>query len=275
MSKQNNARAEPTLAEIEATRAWLRKRGVEVDLPTRMLTVRIGPRQSFGIATRPLWHLGSLAAAFGLFIASGFLPVVDYSEMAESRYVHLGIATIQLGIWLSFLYRERQLGGLPDRRSGRPSALEVLGGWYLVSLLITFVGGGALGVTMYLTTPARTYAWTWLAGLGWAALCCSVILLGTLLRGVRADDEASAAVDRALRNQDCWMVVPGIYALAALVDPLFSHRSPAGFTWWLVLYAVVSIATTVIGVGRLPRHLDLPLGDYETSTRHEVEGGRR
>jgi hypothetical protein len=94
--------------------------------------------------------------------------------------------TMSVGAWLGMRRRERDFGGLPVhhvRGPHRPSWLRLVGAWHLASLLITFGGGAALAVTMYFTTPARTYALSWLGALAWAAACCLVILVGTAVLG--------------------------------------------------------------------------------------------
>ncbi|WP_410655250.1 hypothetical protein [Amycolatopsis sp. lyj-112] len=237
------------MAEVDAARAWLRHFGVHVETPSRLLSVRIGARRPANTPARMAWLAGSAVAGAALTLAFGLLqmlPTVQGGEMTESRYFYFILAAIQLGTWLSVRHRERQLGGLPvvDRRSGRPSVLKVMSGWYLASLLITFVGGAALAVAMYFTTSAQTYAWSWLVALGWAAMCCAVVLVGTLSRRVRAEDTLSAAVDTVLRSNDLLYAMPGVYTVFILIDPLFSHRSPEEFTWWLVLYAVLAAVTT-------------------------------
>ncbi|MFD6066622.1 MULTISPECIES: hypothetical protein [Amycolatopsis] len=191
------------------------------------------------------------------------LPGVRGVEMPESRYACFIVATLTLGQWASILHRERQLGGLPAPHR-RPSTAGVLGGWYLASFLITFVGGAALAVTMYLTTSSRTFAWTWLVILGWAALCCTTILVWTVRRQGRGDDTASIAVDEELRFQDSWLLPPALFPVASLIDPLFSHRSPPGFTWWMVGYAALAVATAALAYRRHARRTPLPPGDYGT-----------
>ncbi|WP_410657649.1 hypothetical protein [Amycolatopsis sp. lyj-112] len=258
-------------AEVAATRTWLSKRGIEVNEPTRLLSLRIGPRSNPVEGSSFRWIMGAAIVGALLNFAYGYLgelPGVRAEDMTDTSYLYFFATCTQLAFWLAILRRERALGPLPvmDERSGRPSALAVLGGWYLASFLITFLGGAALAAAMYLTTPDKTYAWSWLGVLGWAALCCAVILFQTLRRPVYAEDTASAAVDTALRTTDSQIAMTAVYAPAVLLDLLFSHRAPAEFTWWLVAYAVLAVATTVIGIRRQNRRIrTLPPGDYEAS----------
>ncbi|WP_143267697.1 hypothetical protein [Amycolatopsis alba] len=183
--------------------------------------------------------------------------------MPESRYAYFMIASLALGYWASILHRERQLGDLPARNR-RTSAVRVLGGWYLASFLIAFGGGATLAVTMYFSTESRTFAWTWLALLGWAALCSTAILIWAVTRRVRGDDAASIAVDNELRLQDSRFLPPVFFPVASLIDPLFSHRSPPGFTWWMVGYAALAVAAAFVAYRQDARRPALPPGVYGT-----------
>ncbi len=258
--------SQPTAIEVVDASAWLSKRGIRVGTPSRPLTVRIAARQTTGSTTRILWLMSAGGLGFVLMITYSYLqnlPGVRGVEMPESRYFYFIAATLTLGQWASILHRERQLGGLPAP-TRRPSAAGVLGGWYLASFLITFVGGAALAVTMYLTTSSRTFAWTWLVALGWAALCCTTILVWAVTRRGRGEDAASIAVDAELRYQDRRLSAPAAFAVVSLIDPLFSHRSPPGFTWWMVGYAALAVATAALAYRRDARRPALPPGDYGT-----------
>ncbi|MFI7117543.1 hypothetical protein [Amycolatopsis sp. NPDC049868] len=256
---------QPTAIETADAMAWLSKRGIRAGIPSRPLTVRIAARQSRTTTTRILWLIGACFVSVALTMTFGLLqklPGVRGVEMPESRYSYFMVASIALGYWASILHREKQLGGLPARNR-RPPA-KVLGGWYLASFLITFGGGATLAVTMYFTTESRTFAWTWLAALGWAALCCTTILVWAVTRRVRGEDAASIAVDSELRFQDSRFLSPAVFPVASLIDPLFSHRSPPGFTWWMVGYAVVAAVTALGAHWRDARRPPLPPGDYGT-----------
>ncbi len=45
--------------EIAATRIWLDKRGIEVNEPSRLLSIRIGPRLSRKVPGRFRWLAGA------------------------------------------------------------------------------------------------------------------------------------------------------------------------------------------------------------------------
>ncbi|WP_158633169.1 hypothetical protein [Amycolatopsis sp. WAC 01376] len=217
--------------------------------------------------------MGAVIFGFAVTITYSYmqnLPGVRGVEMPESRYAYFTVAAISLGQWASILHRERQLGGLPAPNRRPPSAAGVLGGWYLASFLITFVGGAALAVAMYLTTSSRTFAWTWLAILGWGAICCTTILVWTVRRRGRGEDAASIAVDKELRLQDRWLLPPAVFPVVSLIDPLFSHRSPPGFTWWMVGYAALAAATAVLAYRRDARRPALPPGIYGTDETTSV-----
>lgn len=254
--------------EIAATRKWLGKRGIDVGEPSRLLAIRIGPRLSRSVPGRFRWLAGAMVVSVLLCGVYGFLAVRG-EELPEGVNVYFICGSIQVALWLSYLHRERALGPLPvmDRRSGRPSPRKILGGWYLASFVITFGGGAALAATIYFATPAKAYAWGWLGGLGWAALCCAVILVGTLWRPVHAEDTASAAVDTELRVLDSQAAAPGFFAAIVLFDLLAGDRAPAGFTGWLIAYAAFALGTTAVGIWRHQRRPALPPGDYGTPIR--------
>ncbi|RSN26170.1 hypothetical protein DL990_32600 [Amycolatopsis sp. WAC 01416] len=265
-------RGEPTPEEIEATRAWLGERGVEVETPARLIAVRVGARQTANTASKMILSACFGIVGLGLLIAFGvqeFLLDPD-GETTYSRYAFVVFATTQLGSWVSSLYRERELGGLPaaDRR---PSALRVLGGWYLTTYVITFGGGAALAAAMYAGTTAQTFAENWLIALGWAALSTGTILAGSAFRRTRAEDVASIAVDSELRFQDSRLAEPAIFAVAILVDVVFTSRVPAEFTWWLVGYAALAVSATLVARRRSGDRPAFPPGDYGTPVRSDVD----
>ncbi|WP_370945930.1 hypothetical protein AB5J62_43715 [Amycolatopsis sp. cg5] len=236
---------EITGAEFEAARAWLVRRG-DQSVPTRLLAVRLGFRRIRKIG----WVFGAAAVGALLGIAYAclqYLPNVRGVEMTESKSVYFVTGAVVVGGWLSIRAQERPLRRLPAPvGTRRPSWSQELGGWYLASLLITFGGGAALAAAMYFTTPAQTYAWSWLGALGWAALCTAVVLVGIWRAPVIAEDAASASADTMLRIEDSFLVLPGGFAPLVLIDLVTTHRQPPEFTWWLVAYAALAIATTVV-----------------------------
>ncbi|WET83022.1 hypothetical protein P3102_18320 [Amycolatopsis sp. QT-25] len=252
--------------EIAVTRKWLAKHGVEVVTPSRLLAARIGPRLSRTMSGRFRWVAGAVAVSVLLGIAYGSLGFRD-GEAPGSVYFCFICGAVQVALWRSYLRRERELGPLPvmDRRSARrPSALGILGGWYASSFVLTFGGGAALALAIFLNTPAKAYATGWFIALGWGVVCCSVILVSTLRRPVHAEDRASMAIDTELRVMDSQAAVPGFYAVILPLDPVAGDGTPAGFTGWLIAYAVLGLGTTVLGLRRHHRRPALPPGDYET-----------
>ena len=57
-------------------------------------------------------------------------------------------------------------------------------------MLITFGGGAALAVTIFVTTPFRTYAWSWFGLLALGGVATAVVLTGIHRRPVIAEDVA-------------------------------------------------------------------------------------
>ncbi|WP_181770673.1 hypothetical protein [Amycolatopsis pittospori] len=265
-------RGEPKPEEIEATRVWLGERGVEVETPTRLIAVRVGARQYTNTASRVIVNLGFGIVGLGLMMYFGFRELIAEPEAdpTYSRYAYVVFATTQLGSWVSSLYRERQLGGLPvlDRR---PSALRVVGGWYLTTYAITFGGGAALAVAMYTGTAAQSYALGWLAALGWAGLSTGTILVGSVFRRTRGEDAASVAVDFELRFWDCRLAEPAIFAVAILLDVMFGGRVPAEFTWWMIAYAALAVGAALVARYRAGDRPAFPPGDYGTPVSSDVD----
>lgn len=258
--------------EIAVTRKWLARRGIEVGEPSRLLAIRVGPRLS-GMAPGRLWWLVGAVVVSTLLGGTYEFLVARGEGASDGVSLYFICASLQTALWASYLHRERALGPLPvmDRRSGRPPARKILGGWYIASLTITFGGAAALAAAIHLTTPAKAYAWTWLGALCWPALCCAVILVVTLRRPVRAEDTASAAVDTELRVLDCQAAVPGLYGAIVLFDVATGDNTPAGFTGWLIAYAVLALGTTALGLRHHYHHRALPPGDYGTPVRRPLD----
>ncbi|WP_181772400.1 hypothetical protein [Amycolatopsis pittospori] len=261
-------RADLTHEEVARTRGWLGKRGIEVGEPSRLIAVRVGPRLSRSVPGRFRWLAGAVAVSLLLSVGIGFF-VLRGDQLPVSITIYVICASLQVALWLSCSHRERTLEPLPvmDRRSGRPPVFKALDAWFVASTVITFGGGAALATAMYLTTSEKAYARGWLIGLGWAALCCTVILVGTLRRPVYAQDTASATIDTELRALDIQTAVPGFYPLVVLLDLSFGGRPDAGFAGWLIAYAVLGLGTMMIGTWRQRRRPALPPGDYGTPVR--------
>ncbi|MFD8492507.1 hypothetical protein [Amycolatopsis sp. NPDC059657] len=212
--------------------------------PARLLSVRLGARNFRGgrIAMAG-WSAG--AGLIGILLSIAYqclqyLPGVRGVEMTESKVLYFIVSAMVVGFWLAIRSRE-----------------QALGGWYLASLLITFAGGAALAAAMHFTTPAQTYAWSWLGALGWSEVCTAVILVGTWRAPVIAEDKTSEAVDTALRIEDGYLAMPAYFAVPLVLDLLTSNRQPPEFTWWLVAYMVLAVGTSAISALKYLRRMNL------------------
>jgi hypothetical protein len=254
---------QPTYREAEATRVWLAKRGVSVGVPTRLLALRIGARRSTtGWNAVFRFVLPVLVGIVGTiaYQCLEYLPGVRGVEMTESSSLYFVYIGILLGMLLAVRRRDRLV-----RWAARPAVSyrpRILGGWYIASAVITFAGGAALGVTMYVSTPARTYAWSWLGVLALAAVFFAVAVTKILRAPALAEDDASLAVDAALRTEDSYLAMPAVFAVPVLFDLLTSNRQPHEFTGWLVVYVALALGTQAIGVLVQWRHRALPPGYY-------------
>jgi hypothetical protein len=252
------------MVDVAKARDWLAKRGVRVDLPTRLLALRIGARHNAvtraGFGLRAIFGFVGVVGAIG-YQCLQYLPDVRGVEMTESKIPYFLIGSAQLATWFAVRRRDR----LTDwaRRPAGSARWKLLGGWYLMSVVITFAGGAALGVAMYVTTSARTYAWSWLGALGVGAVCFAVILTDIVRRPALAEDTASLAVDDILRVEDAHVAMPALFAVPVLLDLLTTHRQPHEFTLWLAVYAALAAGTQLAGrLAHRRRHRTLPLGYY-------------
>jgi hypothetical protein len=243
----------PSSGEFGYAAVWLRKHGVRVGVPTRLLATRLGVRGG----ARPRTLVARLAACVFVALACDvgyqclqYLPGVRGVEMTESKVVYFIVFGLQGALWLTLRRRDRQAAaalGAGALDHPRPSWPALAGGWYLASAVVTFAGGAALGVTMFVTTPYRTYAWSWLGLLGLGAVVFAVISAGVVRRPVIAEDEASLAVDAVLRKEDLNVVAPSTYAFPVLLDLTTSNRQPPGFGPWLLGYVLLAVGIQVIG----------------------------
>ncbi|WIX85536.1 hypothetical protein [Amycolatopsis sp. DG1A-15b] len=237
----------PTDAERAAAGRWLVKHGVDVPTMTDLLALRLG----FRAGARPpgAWRwigvavLGYAAVTIG-FASLVFLPGVRGGELTGSSYVFFVIIAQHLGYWLPARVRDRQALARFGTLDGPPRT-EVPG-WFLAVPLITFGGGAALAVTIFATTPFRTFAGSWLLLLLLGAAVTAAMVTDVFRRPVIAEDATSRAVDTALRLQDLLMAMPGIYAVPMLFDPLVGHAQPPEWRPWLVGYAVLAVAMQVV-----------------------------
>ncbi|SED64209.1 hypothetical protein SAMN04489727_8704 [Amycolatopsis tolypomycina] len=239
-----------TDAERVAAGRWLVKHRVDVPTLTELLALRLG----FRAGARPpgTWRwVGVAALAYVVatigFASLTFLPGVRGVDLVDSSYLFFIVMAQHLGYWLPARLRDRQALARFGTLAGPPRT-EVTG-WFLTVPLITFGGGAALAVTMFATTPFRTYAGSWLLLLAMGAAVTAAIVTDVLRRPVIAEDATSRAVDTAVRLHDLLMAMPGIYALPVLVDPLVGHAQPPEWRPWLVGYAVLAVtAQLVVGL---------------------------
>ncbi|MBE1500903.1 putative membrane protein YedE/YeeE [Amycolatopsis lexingtonensis] len=262
-------RSEPSRAEFVRAAVWLGRHGVRVGVPTPLLATRLGGRTG-GNALPLLIRLAvflllAAAAAVG-YQCLQYLPGVRGVEMTESKVLYFLLAGNQLAFWSMIRAGDRRAARrLGARRLDRPrpSWREVPGGWFLASTAVTFAGGAALAITMFLATPYRTYAWSWLGVLALGGVVFGVIATGIVRRPVLAEDEPSAAVDAVVRIEDLYLVMPAYYALPVLFDLLTTNRQPPGFGPWLIGYAGLALALQLVGSLRHRRRRPvLPPGDY-------------
>ncbi|MEV6827404.1 hypothetical protein [Amycolatopsis sp. NPDC051102] len=241
----------PVVTDTERAAAgrWLVRHGVEVPTLTDLLALRLGIR---GGARPPRWWRWALVATLTAVAANvgyaslDYLPGVRGAELTDSAFVFFVVIALELVNWRAVRLRDRQaLASLGTRAIERPPG-PGLGAWDVAALLITFAGGAALGVTIFVTTPFRAYAWSWLGLLALGGVVTAVILTGVLRRPVIAEDGTSLAVDSAVRIQDLQLAMPAAYAVPVLVDPITEHAQPPAYTPWLIGYAVLAVATQAV-----------------------------
>ncbi|MCR6487214.1 hypothetical protein M8542_30735 [Amycolatopsis sp. OK19-0408] len=245
----------PTEAERAAASRWLARHRVDVPTMTDLPALRLG----FRAGARPpgswRWFVVAIlgfAAADAAFYALDFLPGVRGAELLESGFVFFLVIAQQLGYWLPARIRDRQALARFGTLDGPPRAAVT--GWFFAVLLVTFGGGAALAVTIFVTTSFRTYAWSWLLLLALGAAVTALQVTDVVRRPVIAADETSRAVDTAVRQHDLLIAMPGVYAVPVAANLLFDQAEPPGYPPWLVGYAVLAVATQVVaGVGQQRR----------------------
>ncbi len=236
-----------TEAERAAAGRWLVRHRVAVPTMTDLLALRLGLRAGarppgwwrwFGVAV-----LAYLAVTIG-FASLSFLPGVRGADQVGNSYVFFIIIAQHLGYWLPARVRDRQALARFGTLAGPPRT-DVTG-WFLAAPLVTFGGGAALAVTIFATTPFRTYAGSWLLLLALGGAVTAGMVTDVFRRPVIAEDETSRAVDTALRLHDLLVAMPGVYAVPVLADLLFGHAGPPEYTPWLAGYALLAVATQVV-----------------------------
>jgi hypothetical protein len=235
-------------AEERAAVRWLEAHGVRVAEPDTVLTARLSVR--CGKPAPEAFTAVFLVNAVLFTVIVGYqflrlLPGVDRAnDLPDGGMLSLGAASMLLRAWLHARAGDRRAAvQLGDRRLDRPRPpwREVVNGWYLTTLLITFGGGAALGIALAAT--GSVWAIFWLGMLALGAVVDAVILTGVLRRPVLAYDEGSLAVDAVTRLQDVHRVMPSVFAVPVVADLAFQD-APA---WpWLTGYVVLAVVTNVI-----------------------------
>ncbi|MFJ1760467.1 hypothetical protein ACIOD2_09135 [Amycolatopsis sp. NPDC088138] len=250
-----------TSSEEGAALRWLAKRGQRVGRPTPLLTALIATRQP--LLDRGFWRY--FAIVVGVSVIGGGYPLLFGPGATQSGVGYSIFFGIQLGLWDSIRRRERGLRASVPSRSPVEPWWRVLGGWYIVSLVVAFAGGIALAVTMYFTTAARTYAVSWLGLLVLSALCSGVILTSVLRGRIFGEDPESLAVQRALRTERIYLAMPVFVIFPIIMELLMlsGSRPPAESMPWLVRYIVaVVVLQAISGTLHWRRQRRLPPGDY-------------
>jgi hypothetical protein len=255
---------QPTVAEVNLTRAWLACRGVAVDWPAPLLAVRVGAREQ---ARRAYAVFGAL---LGVIWVAAILPPTP----APAKFVLVSVVFTAYPLlqWRRVRPRERAAARLAPggaRPSWRVAAGQV-GWWYLTSVAITYAGGVVLCAARFATSPPAAAGWAAALAIG---LSGTVVVLGQVLRDpVIADDETSLGVDAALRAQDAVTFAPAaVLALLAWID--LDATWPAVPPWFPVRVAYVVLALGTLFAARFGRRSrSLPPGTYGTTAGTGLSG---
>ncbi|MEV4145445.1 hypothetical protein AB0J40_17365 [Amycolatopsis sp. NPDC049691] len=231
----------------QAAANWLKAHGVRVAEPAPPLTARLSPRcgksvpEAVGPVAAVLTVLGAGILGYQFL---RLLPGVERADLPSGGYMSLMAAMVSMTAWLHRRAGDRRAAAqLGVRRLDRPRPpwREVLGGWYVTSLAITFGGGAVLGIALAAT--GSLWGVFWLALLAVGAVVDAVILTGVIRRPVLAQDESSLAVDVVTRLEDVQLALPSLFAVPVVVDVVLEH--PPGKPW-LVGYVVLAVATHVV-----------------------------
>jgi hypothetical protein len=262
---------EVTSSEEGAALRWLAKRGQRVDRPAPLLTALIATRQPLRRRYEVMRSIGYVVLAS--VCVTGYTMLVG-SESTDSDVGYSILIGLQLAMWDRAWGHERKLrASLPSRSPADPW-WRVLGGWYIVSLVVAFAGGIALATAIGFTTPARTYAVGWLGLLVLSGLSIGWVLTSVLRGRVFGEDAESLAVERALRTERIYLASP-VYAVLpiAMNMVLGGRQPPAAAMPWLVRYIVaVVVLQAISGILHWRRQRRLPPGHYGRPLPEAVEG---
>ncbi|WP_410669469.1 hypothetical protein [Amycolatopsis sp. cmx-4-68] len=245
-------------AEREMGLRWLAKRGRPVAAPTPYLEALLATRNAFAGGLRWLLPLALVTAA----VAGVGYHALFGRGMTFSYTVYFFCFGIQLAVWLGIRSRQRQLAKATRPWPGavREPWTRSLGAWFVASTVLAYGGGAALALAIWFTTPARTYALSWLGLLGLSALCAATVLAGFLRAPVLAEDPASLAVYRAVLAENIHGAAPALAAVPPVLDLVITSHLPAGYRPWLAGYAALVVVTELVAYVRHRR--PLPPGDY-------------
>jgi hypothetical protein len=237
---------------------WLAKRGRPVAAPTPYLDALLATRNAFSGGVRWLFPLAMGAAVVA---ALGYYSLFGHG-MTYSYSVYFFCFAIQLTVWLGIRSRQRQLAKATRPWPGavREPWTRSLGGWFIASTVLAYGGGVALALSIGFTTPARTYALSWLVLLGLSALAAATVLAGFLRAPVLAEDPASLAVYRAVLAENIHGAAPALVAVPPILDLVIESHLPVGYRPWLAGYAALVVVTEVVAYVRHRR--PLPPGHY-------------
>jgi hypothetical protein len=238
-----------TDADRAAAGRWLVKHGVEVPTLTDLLALRLGFRGGARPPGSWRWIIPAILvvmAANAGYLCLAFLPGVRGEELNGGAHLFFLMIVLQLFTWVPVRVRDRHARALLGTRAIERPMGPGMGVWGIATLLSTFGGGAALAVTILVTTPFRTYAWSWLGLLALGGGVTAVVLTGILRRPVIAEDETSLAVDAALRIRDLLGAMPAVYAVPVLFDLVTDDAQPPGYRPWLIGYAALAVATQAV-----------------------------
>ena len=242
-----------TLAERQGARAWLARHGVAVDEPTPLLAVRVGARV---LATRSYQAYSVLSSV--VWAVALFPPLPALARFLVFTVLCTAYPLLQ---WRRVCRADRVAARLvpPAARPSLRVAAGQVGWWYLAVVATTF-GGGVVLCAAFAANPAG-----WAAALVIGAASVAPVLGRALRAPVIAEDEASRAVDAALRTHDAQaFAVPFVFTFLAWID-LSASRSWSSAQWFAIGYFVL-VTAVMVGAAKEGRRARLPRGHYGTVT---------
>ncbi|SED64233.1 hypothetical protein SAMN04489727_8705 [Amycolatopsis tolypomycina] len=243
-----------TLAERQGARAWLARHGVAVDEPAPLLAVRLGARE---LATRSYPAYGVLSGVVWAFALVPLIPVL-------ARFLVFAVVCTAFPLlqWRRVWRADRAAARLvpPGARPSLRVAAGQVGWWYLGAVATTFAGGVVL-CAVFAAHPAG-----WAAALVIGAASMTPVLGRALRAPVIAEDEASLAVDAALRAYDVRaFATPFAFQFFAWIDLSTSWPWPPARFVPAIGYFVL-VGAVIVGAARAARRAGLPPGHYGTVT---------